>query len=188
MAGAADAARETAERLLADALPMRWSHVRAVGAKAERVASILPAADRAALVAAAWQHDIGYAPDLVDSGFHPLDGARWLRGAGLDPRVARLVANHSFALVEAELRGLADALLAEFPAERSELADMLVYCDLTTAPDGRTLDVEERLAEITTRYGSDSVVGRFVAHAENEMIATVRRIERRLGGAAEVVT
>jgi hypothetical protein len=24
-------------------------------------------------------HDIGYAPDLVKSGLHPLDGARYLR-------------------------------------------------------------------------------------------------------------
>jgi hypothetical protein len=32
-------------------------------------------------VAAAWLHDIGYAPAIAESGtgFHPLDGARYLR-------------------------------------------------------------------------------------------------------------
>jgi hypothetical protein len=60
---------------------------------------------------------------------------------------------------------------------------MLVYCDLTTGPDGRTLDVEERLADIRARYGRQSVVGRFVACAEHDLIATVRRVERLLGDA-----
>ncbi len=31
------------------------------------------------LVAAAYLHDIGYAPELAITGFHPLDGARHLR-------------------------------------------------------------------------------------------------------------
>jgi DNA-binding Xre family transcriptional regulator len=31
--------------------------------------------------AAAWLHDIGYAPDLIVTGLHALDGARYLRDA-----------------------------------------------------------------------------------------------------------
>ena len=31
------------------------------------------------MTAAAWLHDIGYAPAVDDTGFHPLDGARYLR-------------------------------------------------------------------------------------------------------------
>jgi hypothetical protein len=34
----------------------------------------VPAADRPVLIAAAWLHDIGYAPGLPETGFHPLDG------------------------------------------------------------------------------------------------------------------
>jgi len=34
------------------------------------------------LEAAAWLHDIGYAPDLVVSGFHPLDGRASFAGRG----------------------------------------------------------------------------------------------------------
>ena len=67
--------------------------------------------------AAAWLHDIGYSPDLVGTGFHPLDGARYLRDAWrASPLLCRLVANHTGALIEAEERGLAEELAAEFPA------------------------------------------------------------------------
>jgi HD superfamily phosphodiesterase len=174
-------ARETARQLLEGTLPIRWSHVRSVGATAELVASALDESDRMLLVAAAWLHDIGYAPALVDTGFHPLDGARWLRRAGWAPRVVGLVANHSYALVEAAERGLAGELAAEFPAEQSAVAEALAYCDLTTGPDGRRVDLVDRLAEIRSRYGRDSVVGRFVDRAEGDMVETVGRVEARLG-------
>jgi hypothetical protein len=35
-------------------------------------------------------HDIGYAPDLVITGFHPLDGARFLRGIGGSDQLVNL--------------------------------------------------------------------------------------------------
>lgn len=57
--------------------------------------------------------NVGYAPDLVVTGFHPLDGARWTRDQGMDARLARLVAHHSCARYEARVRGLLDVLLAE---------------------------------------------------------------------------
>ena len=56
------------------------------------------------LVAAAWLHDIGYAPTLAATVFHPLDGARHLRALGHE-RLARLVAYHSSARWEAEALG-----------------------------------------------------------------------------------
>ena len=34
------------------------------------------------LVSAARLHDIGYAPDVMATGFHPLDGVRYLAGLG----------------------------------------------------------------------------------------------------------
>jgi putative nucleotidyltransferase with HDIG domain len=106
-------APELAEELLADALPRRWAHSQGVGRKAESIASFL-GNDAETLVSAAWLHDIGYAPALVDSGSHALDGARYLRDfARADDLVCRLVANHSYALVEAGRRGLAEELAAE---------------------------------------------------------------------------
>ena len=70
-------AAKLAEMLLAEELPRRWRHVRSVARRARWVAKKLSLSDD--LVAAAWLHDIGYAPELVDTGFHPLDGARYLR-------------------------------------------------------------------------------------------------------------
>jgi hypothetical protein len=178
--GTVGAARATADQLLAGELPRRWSHVRGVGKKAERIGPAFAPNDAAALAAAAWLHDIGYAPDLVDTGFHPLDGARWLRSRGVDARVVGLVANHSCALVEAAERGLSETLANEFPAEDSPVADALIYCDLTTGADGLSLTVEDRLAEIRSRYGAGSVVARFVDRAEDHLCSAVRRTQRRL--------
>lgn len=97
-------AQALAERALSRELPRRWSHVKAVAAKAQHLASVLESArDRDVLVAAALLHDIGYASSLAESGFHPLDGGRWLRSIEFEDRVASLVAHHTNAVVEAEL-------------------------------------------------------------------------------------
>jgi putative nucleotidyltransferase with HDIG domain len=173
-------ASDLAESHLAEELPRRWTHVRAVAAKAERVARVLDETDREALVASAWLHDIGYAEDLVATGFHPLDGARFLRSHGFDARVTALVAHHSCALVEADERGMSDELAAEFPYEQSVAADALWYCDMTTGPDGQDFDVVDRLNEIRSRYGPAHVVTRFIDRAAPEIIAAVRRTEKRL--------
>jgi HD superfamily phosphodiesterase len=55
------------------------------------VGAVLSAEDGDVLVAAAFLHDVGYAPSLNRLGFHPGDGARFLRGHGQD-RLAYLVA------------------------------------------------------------------------------------------------
>ena len=61
------------------------------------------------LEAAAWLHDIGYAPGLAVTGLHALNGARYLRDAQhADAMLYRLVAHHSCATIEAGERGLAD--------------------------------------------------------------------------------
>ena len=172
-----------AEQYLAKPLPRRWVHVRAVAARAAAISCVVPD-DRDLIVSAAWLHDIGYAPPLVRVGFHPLDGARCLRDLGAEPRLSRLVAHHSGAAIEAEVRGLGDGLNAEFPQERSSAADALWYADLTTGPDGEVLTVEERLAEIEQRYGPGDVVTRFVDRARPELVAAVRRTEARLELAA----
>src|SRR5262245_35109668 len=111
----AEAARQLADDCLSDLMPRRWRHVQAVASKAARVGRRLFAVnDGEVLVAAAWLHDVGYAPTLAATGFHPLDGARWLRSNGVDLRVASLVAYHSCAHIEADERGLAEELAREF--------------------------------------------------------------------------
>jgi len=166
-----------AQALLAAELPRRWRHSVGVARQADRLASA-GGFDGDLLVGAAWLHDIGYASQLADTGFHPIDGARHLRGLGADERLVNLVAHHSCARIEARLRGVDALLEQEFPQDMSLPHDELCFCDQTTGPDGEVLDVIERLAEIRTRYEDGHVVRQFVDVAEPELVATVRRIER----------
>lgn len=169
---------------LAANMPRRWRHVQGVARRAEAIGHVVEG-DAGVLVAAAWLHDIGYAPGIVDTGFHPLDGARWLRETGIDDRVVALVAHHSCSRLEADERGLTEQLVAEFPREESATADALWYCDMTVGPDGQLLDPQDRIAEIKTRYGPGEVVTRFIGRAEPEIMAAVRRTEERLGAAPD---
>lgn len=168
-----------AQRLLAADLPDRWRHVQAVAAKAGKFSAAV-GADADLLVAAAWLHDVGYSSDLTDTGFHPLDGARYLRGSGFDDRVARLVAHHSGAVFEAEERGLRERLLDEFQPEESPVADLLWLCDMTVGPVGQDLTVEDRLTEIALRYGTGHVVSRSVARARHDILSAAERANRLL--------
>ena len=173
-------ARALAQTLLEHALPRRWAHTQGVANQAAGLADLL-GADADLIEASAWLHDIGYSPGLVETGFHPLDGARYLRDVeDADQRVYRLVANHTCAVVEAEERGLLADLSAEFPPEHDDLADALIYSDMTTDPDGRPITVQDRIREILDRYGPDDVVARSIGRATPRLIAAVERVELRL--------
>jgi hypothetical protein len=96
---------QLARALLHEPLPRRWAHVQGVAARARGLAPVL-GADAELLEAAAWLHDIGYAPGLAITGLHQLDGARYLRDAQhADAMLCRLVAHHSCAIIEAGERG-----------------------------------------------------------------------------------
>ncbi|MEU8369058.1 HD domain-containing protein [Micromonospora tulbaghiae] len=171
-----------ARRHLAEHLPRRWTHVQAVAAKAARLGAelALERDDADLLCAAAWLHDIGYSPDIRDTGFHSLDGARWLLDQGLDYRLAALVAHHSCASYEADGRGLGAELRAEFDREQSAISDALWFADMTTGPDGQDFTAEERLAEIRERYGPDHLVTEFWKAAEQPLLEAIERTKRRL--------
>lgn len=132
----------------------RWAHVRAAGERAAEVSLAVPAGDRDLVVCAALLHDIGYAPALTRTGFHPLDGARYLRHLGWSPRLVGLVAHHSEARRLAQARGLAREL-DEFPAERGLVAVALTYADMTCDPYGRPISVPERLDDTGCRHACD---------------------------------
>ena len=78
----------------------RWLHTKGVVARAQQIGGAFDEADRFLLIAAAYLHDIGYAPPLQKTGFHPLDGAYYLLSLGQN-RLASLVAYHSEAQYEA---------------------------------------------------------------------------------------
>jgi hypothetical protein len=173
------AAHEAATRLAP--LGDRWLHVKGVVDRARSVVPILATLDAQCLVAAAYVHDIGWAPELVDTGFHPIDGARWVRWHGFE-RLARLVAHHSGARFEAELRGLGPALTA-FELEESPTADALAYCDLTTSPTGGVVSPEGRWTDIIERYGQQDIVAQALAMARPFLEAAVARTDQRLRAA-----
>ncbi len=199
------AAQAVAGRLLAEALPRRWAHSQGVARQAQTLAGALGPDASWWVEAAAWVHDIGYAPDLVVTRLHALDGARWLRDhpAGREvggPIVWHLVAHHTGAMIEAQQRGLSEALLGEFPtagpsvAERRstterhsadatsgwtfpELVDVLTWCDLTTTPTGKVTTPTARLAEILSRYSSDDPVHQAVTRSRPILLAQCERVE-----------
>ena len=93
-------AAETAEHFVAP-LGRRWEHVQAVAARASELREAVAPDERDILIAAAWLHDIGYAPEIGHTRFHPLDGARYLRDQQWPEVVVNLVAHHSGARFEA---------------------------------------------------------------------------------------
>jgi HD superfamily phosphodiesterase len=168
-----------ARALLERTLPRRWAHVQGVAARARSLAHAF-GPDAGLLEAAAWLHDIGYLPELASTGLHSLDGARYLRDVQhADPVLCRLVAHHSCAIIEAEERGLADVLRAEFEPAPQPLADALTFCDMTTSPDGEHVYVGQRLAEIHDRYGPGHLVSRSMRRATPMILDAVGNVHAR---------
>jgi len=170
-------AERLARTLLECALPRRWAHVQGVAAR-----TLTPAlgTDAELLEAAAWLHDIGYLPELARTGLHGLDGARYLRDVQhADPILCRLVAHHSCAVIEADERGLADALARDFAPPPQELAEALTFCDMTTSPDGEHVHVGRRLAEIHHRYSSGHLVSRSISRATPLILEAVGQVNAR---------
>jgi len=159
-------------------LGARWAHVKGVAGQARWVAQKL-GVDGEFLVPAAFLHDIGYAQELAATGFHPLDGARFVRDAGF-PDLARLVAHHTGARNEAALRGLPE-LIAEFPFQDSLEQRALTYCDLTRGPTGKPTNVTDRVEEICARYGPDHVVTKAALIGLPEFLEIEREIESLMG-------
>jgi HD domain len=148
----------------------RREHSLAVGRKAQGAAGSVAPALRSDLVVAAVLHDIGYGQ--VDTGFHPLDGARYLAGQGFSPVVCNLVVHHSASTLEAEIRGFDRSVYDEFAMDRDlgRAHAVLWWADMTTGPQGQDVTVEERLDEIRARYGPGDVVTRFIERARSVLL------------------
>ena len=160
----------------------RWRHAQAVARAARELSQQLNLDDREALIASAYLHDVGYSEELVDFGFHPLDGARHL--LVLDQvRLAGLVAHHTGARHEAELRGLQDEL-ADFEDEQTIVSAALAYSDLTTGPDGEVVSPEHRLRDVESRYGEDSLVAAGLVAAWPKLMEAVTKVEDLLAKAS----
>lgn len=162
-------AQATARRFLTG-VSTRYEHSARVAERAAGAARVLLPRDEIGVVtAAAWLHDVGYSPDLARTRFHPLDGARWLRANDLTESVCRLVAWHTSAFAEATERGIADVLMGEFPRPDKASLRVLTWADLTASATGHPCSVEERIADILSRYPPDSPVHRAISAARAEL-------------------
>lgn len=141
----------------------RWLHTKGVAQVAQQIGDAFSDEDRPLLIAAAYLHDIGYAPQLQRTGFHPLDGAYYLLSLSQD-RLASLIAHHSEAQFEAELRGLLPEL-NNIPREHSAIADALTYCDMHTNATGQRVSFEERIDDILQRYPEGHIVNQAIRQA-----------------------
>ena len=132
-----------------------------------------------AVLPAAWLHDIGYAPELLATGMHSIDGARFLNDAGAPDEVVSLVAFHTGAVFEAEERGLLEQL-TQFTAPNEDDLDLLILADLLSSPRGQRVTVPQRLDEILRRYERQHPVHRAVTRSRGHLEQTARRASDRI--------
>ncbi|MFD9666594.1 HD domain-containing protein [Rhodococcus sp. NPDC059968] len=159
--------------------PARADHSAGVAARALALTPTVPAADRDTLMAAAWLHDIGYAAELRETGFHPLDGAHYLRAHGWPSQVCDLVAHHSGARFVAAVTGLGDPL-SRYGFVEDAVSDALTVADQTTGPHGEELSLNQRLREKLDRHGPDSPTVRACPQREPYLRAAAGRVGQRL--------
>jgi len=176
--GIVEHAYEMARVALQD-LPLRWTHVQGVAKRANHALSLFSFEDGQFLISAALLHDVGYSKSLARTGFHPLDGAYYMHESGISGRLCALVAHHSCAYLEAELRGFS-VELGQWEDEQTPLRDALWWADMTTSPDGELTSLQERISEIQQRYGPEDLVTTFIRNANGELEAAVNRTEERL--------
>jgi hypothetical protein len=168
-----------ADRLL-HGVGTRLAHSASVARQVNRVRHLLDGRWEAVITDAAWLHDIGYGPQIVRTGFHPLDGARWLRDQGCPDETCRLVAWHSGAKTEGALRGLDHDLAAEFALPPELAMNALTWADLTSSPRGERWTVDRRIGDILRRYPADSIEHRAIADGAPTLLRAARDIESRL--------
>jgi hypothetical protein len=173
-----DQAADLAHYILA-ADPERLRHSEAVARRAEFLTLAVTADQAPFLVAAAWLHDIGYAPGLRQTGFHPIDGALHLRSVGWTDAMCDLVAHHSGSRYVAAVRQM-DAELALFRHQDDALTDALTVADQTAGPGGRPMTVEERVDDMLARHGPDSPNAQAHSVRGPYLLATARRVADRL--------
>lgn len=177
-------ARDLAQILL-DGQTERWRHTIGVARRAEDLGGTVD--DEAEiLISAAWLHDIGYSPAVHDTGFHPLDGARYLDRHRWPTQLSALVAHHSGARFVAAVldsrRGLPTALDG-YPREESAVSDALTYADQTVGPAGRRMTLQERATDMLDRHGPDSPNAQVHDVRWPYLVEVADRVERRLHSA-----
>jgi hypothetical protein len=177
-------AYEQASSLLSP-LGNRWLHVKGVVERAQSIEGLFDENERAYLIASAYLHDIGYAPSLKMTGFHPIDGAYYLKSQSQE-RLTSLVAYHSESQFEARVRNLSSELEA-FPRDYSLVASALTYCDMTTNSTGQKVSFQERLDDIFNRYEDEDIVSIAIHKAAPFLKLHVEDVEKALLGESDTL-
>lgn len=166
------------DELLGQLTDDRRAHSEAVAQAVATRARYVPAGDRAELITAARLHDIGYAVPRL--GFHPVDGAQYLRELGYSPLVCHLVATHTAAHLEAAERGLPAEMFDLFQLDQDTRPHraMVLWADLTTSPTGHPCTVQDRLAEISHRYLPAHPVARYITRWGSALTAAATHPEQ----------
>ena len=169
-------AQQLARALLEEALSRRWAHVQGVAAQARSLAPVL-GADAGLLEAAAWLHDVGYAPGLAVTGLHALDGARYLRGARhADAMLCRCRTSllRHYRSWRTRARRRPEPGVRARAGRPFQRADLLRHDD---QPDGEPVPVDRWLAEIQQRYGPGHLVSRSIQRATPMILRAVEQVQ-----------
>ena len=163
-------AQTMAQTLLADDQD-RLRHVRGAGLVASMAAGALRLDQPELVVAAAWLHDIGYAPAIARTGFHPLDGALFLAHEGWPEEVVFLVAHHSHAAVVAPYYGV-EPHMALFEHLPGLADDVITFSDLRAGPNGLGADPRDRVKDMRRRHVDRTFVPEGIREARYRMLLT----------------
>lgn len=168
-----------ARALAADVLrddPATWEHSSRAARAAAAAAHRIPSSRAADVVAAAWLHDIGYAPQLRRTGFHPLDGALFLMSQDWPERIVRLVAHHSLASLEAPFYGVGHHL-GVIEVVTGADPDILVSADLVSGAGDAAPTVDARLEEMRL---ADTAIGLVPEDVRQTRYAGLRAAHERI--------
>jgi hypothetical protein len=146
VAAAADLTRH-----MLNADPKRLKHSEAVARRADLSPSRRPVV-RTAFGRRCLGTRHRYAPALRDTGFHPIDSARYLQSIGWPPALCNLVAHHSGARFVARVLKL-DRELNAYPFSQDAVSDALTVADQTIGLHGEQVTLEERMSDMLHRHG-----------------------------------
>jgi HAD superfamily hydrolase (TIGR01484 family) len=144
--------------------PARLRHMRDAASVAQDVADLGGVAPDVCrqLETAALAHDLGYAPQLQRTGYHPLDGALFLEECGEDPLVVEAVLRHSRAGLRSDLPPAVQQVYGQRPPrpEATWLVDAVTWCDWRAAGIGGRVGLGARLQDILQRHSGDEAKAR----------------------------
>lgn len=170
--GLTEWAYSLSESLLSDPLPRRWAHSLGVAKRARSLGPI-KGDDAELLEAAAVLRDNGYSPAFTPWTVRGSSATRRMQ-----TRVVRFMAHHGCALLGAEERGLRQELEGEFELERPGLVDALIFCNMTTTPDGTQTTSH---GVVTRRPGTTSCCAAWIwSFTRTGKRSTTRASPRRL--------